>query len=152
VNVLLVQLVQKAQDPNAIVQSSEKLLGLAEKFELQRVENFLRMANAIIDVKTRDPDELEKRRNNQVRRYLKGVVGACAVGCLGGGILSASLGGSIVTVALLVAAGSIALAMTGPLAAGESMSSNDVVRIVSAMRWLLTGRKGEAPAKRRRKE
>jgi uncharacterized membrane protein len=140
VNVLLVQLIQKSKDTDNIVEVSERMLAAAQKFEDQRVENFMRMADAIIDVKNRDPDEQEKRRNNRMRRGLKVVVGTCAVGCLGGGISCVLYGGSMVVTALLVAVGAIALAMSGPLASGESMSSNDVVRIVSAMKGMLLGR------------
>ena len=145
INVLLVQLVQKTDDPDAIVENSEKMLAVAQKYEEKRVENFMRMADAIIDVKNRDPDKVEKRRNNRMRRCLKGVVGACALGGLGGGAAVVALGGSIVVAAALLAAGSIALAMSGPLASGESMSSNDVVRIMNALRTMLPGR-GGAPA------
>jgi hypothetical protein len=140
VNVLLVQLIQKSKDTDNVVEISERMLAVAQRFEDQRVENFMRMANAIIDVKQRDPDEQEKRRNNRMRRGLKVVVGACAIGCLGGGIACVLYGGSMVVTSLLVAVGAIALAMSGPLASGESMSSNDVVRIVSAMKGMLPDR------------
>ena len=64
-----------------IVSNSKKILEVAQKYEDAKVENFKRMADAIIDVKIRDPDELEKRRNNRMRRCLKGIVGGAL--CLG---------------------------------------------------------------------
>jgi hypothetical protein len=143
VNVLLVQLISKTKDPDAIVLNSEKMLAVAQSYEEARVENFRRMADAIIDVKNRDPDELEKRRNNRMRRCLKGIVGGCSLVGLGGGIAGILAGGNIVVVGALLTAGCIALAMSGPLATGESMSSNDVVRIVSAMRMMLPERRGD---------
>jgi hypothetical protein len=154
VNVLLIQLVKRVADPDDIVGQSEKLLEVAQKFEDHRVANFQKMANAIIDVKERDPDELEKRRNNRVRRALKGVVGSCAVTAVIGAGLSVWLGGGIVVTGLLVAIAAVSLAMSGPLASGESMSPNDAVRIVHAVRgWIPpAGEKGaqeETTRKRR---
>jgi len=143
VNVLLVQLISKTKDPDAIVLNSEKMLAVAQSYEEARVENFRRMADAIIDVKNRDPDELEKRRNNRMRRCLKGIVGGCSLVGLGGGIAGILAGSNIIVVGALLTAGCIALAMSGPLATGESMSSNDVVRIVSAMRMRLPERRGD---------
>lgn len=143
VNVLLVQLINKTKDPDAIILNSEKMLAVAQSYEEARVENFRRMADAIIDVKNRDPDELEKRRNNRMRRCLKGIVGGCSLVGLGGGIAGILAGSNIVVVGALLMAGCIALAMSGPLATGESMSSNDVVRIVSAMRMRLPERRGK---------
>lgn len=158
VNFLLVQVVQKTPDPGEMVERSKEMMALAQNYEQQRVDTFRRMADAIIDVKQRDPDEQEKRRNNRMRRCLKGIVGGCAVTCLGGGILGVAIGANIVLTALLVAAGSIALAMSGPLAAGESMSPGDVVRIVGALRWMRPSREGddeegetEPPKRRHRK-
>lgn len=142
-NVLLVQLVNKTEDPNAIVLNSEKMLAITQRYEETRVENFRRMANAIIDVKNRDPDELEKRRNNRMRRCLKGIVGGCSLVGLGGGIAGILAGGNVIAIGALLTAGCIALAMAGPLATGESMSSSDVVRIVGAMR-LVPGRGGRS--------
>jgi hypothetical protein len=160
VNFLLVQVIQKTPDPGEMVERTKEMMALAQNYEQQRVENFRTMADAIIDVKQRDPDEQEKRRNNRMRRCLKGVVGGCAVTCLGGGILGVATSANIVLTALLVAAGAIALAMSGPLAAGESISPNDVVRIVGALRWMKPGRyepgsdeegEEEPPKRRRRK-
>jgi len=148
VNVLLVNIVNKTSDPGATIANAEKMLGLAQRYEEARVENFKRMADAIIDVKNRDPDELEKRRNNRMRRCLKGIVGGCAVMGLLGGIAGILAGGNIVVVGALLTGGCIALGMAGPLATGESMSSNDVVRIVNAMRVMLPRRANSEESKR----
>lgn len=133
INVLLVNLANKIEDPDEIAEQSEKILELARKFESHRVSNFQRMADAIIDVKERDPDEKEKRRNNRARRALKGVVGSCALTGTIGAVVSIALGGGIVVTGLLVSVAAVGLAMSGPLASGESMSSNDAVRIVHAV-------------------
>ncbi len=156
VNVLLVQVVNKS-DPADMVVRSEKMLEIAEKYEAQRVENFKRMAAAIIDVKNRDPDEIEKRANNKVRRCLKGIIGGYAVVGLLGGITTAALGGSLGIALSLMSTAGLALALLGPLATGESVSSNDIVRIVGAMRTFFSAGSSKprpepptpAPAKRR---
>src|SRR3954470_14295474 len=136
INVLLVQVIRKTHDPVEALESSRQLIAMVKDIEQERVENFRNMANAVIEVKQRDPDEIEKRRNNKMRRLLKGLVGACAIGGLGGGIAGVAMGANLVVTSLLVAAGCLGLALSGPLAAGESVSSNDVVRIVSALRWM----------------
>jgi hypothetical protein len=153
INVLLVQLGKRGDDPGEFVVNAEKILEVAQKYEDRRVENFKRMAHAIIEVKLRDPDEVEKRRNNGMRRFLKGVIGGCAVVGLGGGIAALPLGASIVTIGALLSVGVLALAMCGPLATGESMSSNDVVRIMNAMRTMFSGRRedGEGDAEEEEK-
>ena len=48
-------------------------------------------------------------------------------------LLSVATGGPIVVTGLLAAIGVVSIAMLGPLASGESVSSNDVVSIVSAL-------------------
>jgi len=155
VNVLLVQVVNKSADPADMVVHSEKMLTIAEKYEAQRVENFKRMANAIIDVKQRDPDEIEKRRNNRMRRCLKGVIGGYAVVGLLGGAATVAFGGSLGVAVTFLSTSGLALALLGPLATGESVSSNDIVRIVTAMRTFFSGGASKvgattsAPKKRR---
>lgn len=134
VNVLLVQLTRKTEDPSVLMDSAERMLELTRRFEEARLQGFLQMAGAIIDVKNRDPDEIEKRKNNRMIRYLKGVVGGSALIGLGGGIATILLGGDITVIGALIAAGCLGLALTGPLASGESLSSRDVVRIVRAIR------------------
>lgn len=136
VNVLVVQLVNQAADPAELILKSEEILALAQKFEDHRVANFQRLADAIIEVKTRDPDEIEKRRNNRIRRALKTVVGSCAVASLGAAIVTVWIGAGIVATGLFVTMGALSLAMAGPLASGESMSSRDVVRIIDAIRGM----------------
>lgn len=158
INVLLVQVIQKTHDPEEAVEKSRQIMTMVKDIEKQRVENFSNMAQAVIEVKLRDPDEIEKRRNNKMRRILKGLVGVCAIGGLGGGIAGVAMGASLIVTSLLVAAGALALAMSGPLAAGESISSNDVVRILNSLRWMRPTEDEEddeqeqrPPAKRRRK-
>jgi hypothetical protein len=160
INVLLVQVIQKTHDPGDAVEKSRQIMAMVKDIEQQRVENFSNMAQAVIDVKLKDPDEIEKRRNNRMRRILKGLVGVCALGGLGGGIAGAAMGASLIVTSLLVAAGALALSMSGPLAAGESVSSSDVVRILNSLRWMKPSDEDDEdeeeqerrpPAKRRRK-
>lgn len=153
VNVLLVQLVQKSPDPRAMLESAKELLVLAREYEEQSVENFSKMANAVIDAKTRDPEEVDKRRNNRMRRCLKAVIGVCALGGLGAGTACAIIGAPVVVTGLLLGIGGIAVAMSGPLAAGESISANDVTRIIRAMGARMLGgvvEEGKEPPQKRK--
>lgn len=64
------------------------------------------------------------------------MIATAAIVGLGGGLFMGALGGNIVTVGLLLAVGAVSIAMLGPLASGESLSSNDVVRMIRAARGL----------------
>lgn len=139
INVLLVRISEKTNTSDEVIAGAERVFELARKFEHQRVEDFKARADAIIDVKTRDPDEVEKRANNRTRRHLKYVLGGCSLGGLGGGIATVALGGPILVSGLLLLVGAMGVAMMGPLASGESVSSNDVVRILGAARSLIPG-------------
>lgn len=145
VNVILVQLSQKAEDPDAFIEKAERVLTVTERFEQQRVENFRRMAEAVIEAKRADPDEVDKRRNNRARRALKFTVAGAMVVAVIGAVINAAVGGGIVLTGLFVIVGTLALAMAGPLATGESLSPADVVRIVTALSDAL-------PPRRKRKE
>lgn len=150
VNVILVQLVQKSENPEAFVEKAERVLAVTQRFEEQRVENFKRMAHAVIEAKTADPDEVDKRRNNRARRALKLTVAGVMVVSVVGAVTNAAAAGGIVLTGLFVIIGALALAMAGPLATGESMSPMDVVRIVKAFTEVLptrreAGRKNEKP-------
>lgn len=133
INVLLVQIVQRTQDPEVSLAQTERLLEITRKFEHQRVEDFQRRSDAIIRVKERDPDEIEKRKNNAVRRWLKVATAACALVCLVGGILCAMTGASVIVTGLMFIVGALALALIGPFASGESVSSTDAVRMIQAV-------------------
>jgi hypothetical protein len=87
---------------------------------------------AVIDAKTRDPDEIEKRQNNAVRRGLKVLIGVLALLAITGGLVGAALGGNLIVVALALLIGAVGVAMLGPLASGESVSAADVVQIIEA--------------------
>ena len=137
INILLAQVSQKADSTEKFIEQAEQLIRVAERYEEHRVTAFKSRAEAIIDIKTRDPDEVDKRRSNECRRALKWIISGCAiVGLIGTVVCAVSLGNVLVTGALLIIT-VIALAMLGPLASGESISSNDVVRIVTAARGLL---------------
>jgi len=133
VNILMVNLVQKSKSPAETMEMYERMLEVTKKFEHQRVEDFKARSAAIIDAKLKDPDEIDKRESNRTRRHLKYLLGVCALLGLVGGAGLAIAGGSIVGIGLLLSIGGVSAAMIGPLASGESVSSNDVVRIISTM-------------------
>lgn len=139
VNVLLVQVVKNTHDPQEVVRATEQMLKLTRDFESQRVDDFKKRADAMIDVKLRDPDECEKRANNRVRRYLKVLIALLGVGQVGGGFACALVGAGIVATGLLLLGGIFCVALLGMLASGESISSNDVVKVLGAVRGLNGG-------------
>ena len=143
VNILIQQVSEKAQNPEEIIIQTERALEMAEKWEAKRVQAFREHVQAVVDAKLKDPDEIEKRRNNGARRRLKYLVGVIALIGLAGGILSAFAGGNIIVVALLLLIGAVAVAMLGPLASGESVSASDIVQILQATGNLMPGKKAE---------
>lgn len=139
INVLLVQVTNQAGTSQEKVEAAKEAFELAQKFETARLENFKARSDALIDVKNRDPDEVEKRANNRTRRHLKYGLAVTGLLGIGGGLAVALTGGAIVPCGLLLSFGGLTAAMMGPLASGESVSSNDVVRIVSSLRNLGSG-------------
>lgn len=122
--------------------------------EDHRLKTWQQRAQAVIDVKSKDPDEIEKRQNNQVRRGLKITVGACAVLGCGGAVVGAIVGAGIVVTGMLATIGAISLAMLTPLASGESVSSNDTVRILEAVKNVFHSReegKGKSEGRNQRR-
>lgn len=137
VNVLLVQLVHKSRDHDEFLHTAEKVLSVAESFERHRVENFKRAASAVIEVKRSDPDEIDRRLNERIRRILKLTVGTVMLASTGGALFNAMTGGSLILSGLWVIMGSLALGIVGPLATGGPIGAADVVRIVAALRGAL---------------
>ncbi len=137
VNNLLVQIGNKTTDPKEFIKDAKELLEIAKAFDQQRLDQFKNHTEALIGVKMRDPDEIEKRKNNRTRRFLKYVVGSGGVVGLLGGIGGLAVTGIPVAIAgLLLASGAVCLTLSAVLASGESVSTNDVVNIVRAVRGL----------------
>lgn len=134
VNVLLVQLTKQTESNAEFIANSERVLEITEKFEKSRLEHFQRQADAIISVKIKDPDEIEKRASNRARRVCKYVLAGLAVAGLAGGLAVIVAGGNIIAALLLLGIAAVATAMLAPLASGESITAGDVVRIIGAVR------------------
>ena len=149
INILLRQVAEKTESPELALKHFDEAIKLSEKYEEHRLRTFRALTEAIIETKANDPDEIDKRSNNRIRRWLKAVIAVSAVVGIAGTLLSVVSGGSIVVTGLLAAVGVVALAMLGPLASGESVSSNDVVRMVTAVGDVL-GRAGSAGGSQRR--
>src|SRR6266516_823762 len=81
---------------------------------------------------------IEKRQNNRTRRYLKFIIASGAIGGFGCAMLCVILQTSIVLAGMFATGAALSLAMLGPLASGESVSSNDVVQIVNAIRGMMS--------------
>jgi hypothetical protein len=58
INVLLQCVTEKHEDPDAMIARTEKMLELVENYEQDRLKAFTDRANAIIGLKTGDPDLL----------------------------------------------------------------------------------------------
>lgn len=142
INVLLVQVASKSHDVEQAANLTERLLEVSSKFEAQRIKNFEASANAIIGAKTKDPDEIDKRRNNATRRTLKRVIALASLASIGGGITVACRGGSLMMVGLLLTVGFFALAVMAVLASGESMTANDVAVVANVIKSFPFGGNG----------
>ena len=143
INILLQQVTEKEKNPDRALEHADALIRLSERYEDHRIKTFQARTQAIIDAKANDPDEIEKRSNNRVRRQLKTVIAGCAITGIGGAIVSAVIGASMVVTGLMASVGVVSIAMLGPLASGESISSTDVVRMVNAIGDLV-GRAGRS--------
>ena len=143
INILLQQVTEKEKNPDRALEHADALIRLSERYEDHRIKTFQARTQAIIDAKANDPDEIEKRSNNRVRRQLKAVIAGCAITGIGGAIVSAVIGASMVVTGLMASVGVVSIAMLGPLASGESISSTDVVRMVNAIGDLV-GRAGRS--------
>lgn len=151
VNILIQQVSQKAHDPAEMLAQTERAIQIAEKYDQTRLAAFKERVDAVIDAKLRDPDEVEKRQNNGVRRSLKRLIGILAIGTITGGIAGALLGAPIVVVMLLLLVGTVAVAMLGPLASGESVSAADVAQILHAAGNLIPRPGGASQKERKRR-
>lgn len=150
INILLQQVTEKEKNPDRALEHADALIRLSERYEDHRIKTFQARTQAIIDAKANDPDEIEKRSNNRVRRQLKAVIAGCAITGIGGAIVSAVIGASMVVTGLMASVGVVSIAMLGPLASGESISSTDVVRMVNAIGDLVgkAGRSGNDQVRR----
>jgi hypothetical protein len=142
INILIQQVSEKSHNADEILSQTERAMALAKKFDEDRLESFVNKANAVIEAKLRDPDEIQKRQNNRVRRCLKLSIGGMAVLGVLGGLATVALGGGLVVATLLLLIGAVSVAMMGPLASGESLSASDVVQILQGMGTLVPGNSG----------
>ncbi len=142
VNILLQQVTRDA-DPSQALENADKALELAKKWEDHNLQVFKQRAEAAIQYKERDPDELEKRKSNGLRRSLKKVIATGGIIGVGGMLTVAGLGGSMVVAVLSGLVGAVCLASLAPLASGESVSAAEVVNIINAIARGMPQAKGE---------
>ena len=147
VNILLRVVEATAADPEAAITYAREILAVAEQYEQQRLRAWQQRAEAVIALKDTDPDEREKRHNNEIRRSLKMAVATCAALSTLGTMACVVLEAGIVATGVLGLIAAISLAMTGSLAAGESVSSNDAARVLEALEGLFNTEREEKDAK-----
>jgi hypothetical protein len=133
VNVLILNLVNRTTTGAEARESAREALELAKEFENFQLEAFKQRASAIIDAKTRDPDEIDKRASNANRRQLKLAIAVLGLGGLAGAGAVIYVGGGVALGLLLAAIGAVAVASLAILASGESLSANDVVKMINAV-------------------
>lgn len=139
INLLVINLTQKSESTEETVESVRQTLEVLREWERFELDTFKERTDAVIDAKRRDPDEIEKRKNNGVRRGLKWCVAGLAVACLAGTVWAAVAGLTVVATVLGIVTG-LAVAGLIVLASGESVSASDVVKIFNAL-----ARMGRAP-------
>lgn len=130
VNVLLVQLIKKESSSTEFLAQSKEMMEIAKEFEEWRLSNFKERTNAIIDAKTRDPDEVDKRANNGARRFLKRLIGILALLALlavGAGLWQ---GVPAMVMVMLLAVAALSITFAGVLATGESVTTENVVQVL----------------------
>ena len=143
INVLLVQIVEKVNTADEIIEKTQQILSIARDFDQQKRDDFVKGAEAIIKLKTQDPDEIDKRKDSRARRFAQHVIAGCAILGIVGGVISATLGGSVVTTGILLAMGGLAIGILGPLAGNQPVTAGDVVRMIGAFRKLVRSNGGQ---------
>jgi hypothetical protein len=151
INILLPQIAAKANEPEEALRQTRALLELSEQDAQVRLRIFKETTAAIIDAKRNDPDEIDKRKHNRLRRGLKIVLAIATLVTLLGGIGGVVNGASVVLTGLLLVIGVVGIAMLGPLSVGESMSPNDVVQLVNAVKGLIPGTGSQHQAQQAKK-
>lgn len=132
VNVLIEHVTVNAGSPEKALANVAQALELAKKWEDHNLNVFKERAQAVISIKERDPDEIDKRRNNRIRRMLKCVLAGAGVVSMVGMLGTVLAAGPLMAALLSGLIGAVCLAMLAPLASGESVSSTDVVRVITA--------------------
>ena len=134
----LSQLAKNPESADGLISHLRQIDALNADTEKRQIENRERYLKILQDHRLRDPDEIDKRKSNDTRRFLKktiaGTASACIFGCIGTAIaMSLSHSYSLMLVALLLGTGGLALLLSViPLASGESMSSGDVERLLAS--------------------
>lgn len=135
-NYIIANAIAKAKTPEQTIMLAREAMKVSAEYEEMRTQLFERRTNAIVEYKRKDPEEIEKRKSNSVRRFIKICVSSAMLMGVVTTLVSMILGGltpSCVAVSILLIGFSIfALAQSGPMASGESVSSNDIVRIIKA--------------------
>jgi hypothetical protein len=145
---VLVEVTHKLQiaNPTELLAVQDKIMKQTLEFEAGRLRLAEQGTDLAIRFRKQDPDEIEKRRNNRVRRSIKYALLLAVPGGVGGAIYCAAKGGPITTAGLLLTLVGLIVVLLGPLASGESLSATDVVRMVGAVKGLMPWNQQEGPA------
>lgn len=146
---------KQVEDGLALVR---QVLELRSEAEAQRVKHFREVTQAVIDAKTRDPDEVERRESAKFRRGLMAMVGISGLLFGVGSVIVGGVGGNIIAFSVLSALSVICLTYTVILASGGVLTPRNVQPIITAVMngvaRLVRGEQEEdnapQPSKRRR--
>lgn len=135
------ELGQAGVAPEDYVQHVARAVELNHQIEVQSLDLYERRLMILSRHRERDPDQIDKRRNNAARRILKYSLALFAVLALTSAAVSlvltvwlrGALTSSLLAATILLSScGSVAMAACASLASGESMSSSDFERLIDA--------------------
>lgn len=134
VNQVFVQVTQHEEDPDRWAEQMKTSLQVMKDYEKANIEITRERLNVLREAKEQDPDGIDKRSNNQTRRGLKWVIAAMAIMCLALGVAFCYFGQPDNVISLVLGIGAMLGVGLLVLASGESISADDVVRVIQAVR------------------
>ncbi len=152
INLVVQQFTEKTNDPDIAVKKIDELIELKRKYDAYELETLKNRGEVIIELKTKDPDEIDKLKGSANLRGMGWMCFGIAISCFGGAIAVAVAGSYAVLMVPLAAAGIFALAIAGALASGETVRSRDAAHILQALGSLVRKRGAESGRGPDRKE
>jgi hypothetical protein len=117
------------QAPQALAAAVKAVTETQLAYEGKHLENTRAFGDMVIDFKTRDPDEIEKRANSRGRRITRHVLLALGIFSLASGVLCTIKGCPLVVNCVLFAVGALLAVL--PALGTDSFSADDVVKLGS---------------------
>lgn len=128
----LLALSAKMPDPGAYLET-------LERYSERRILREEKRAAAFLELKRKDPDEIDRRADSATRRLLQESLAFCAVLCVLGVGLSVCLGAGILVLAVLSGVTVVVVAQLGMLASGEAVTAQAIGSVLEKLRPLSKG-------------